>query len=226
MRLMIPIWCCLVVALLGCAHTQPTVSEETPVGTRDEESWSGSIWSQGRADYYLDRRARNVGDIVTVKIIEQASASQEADTQTGRTSNLDAAMDDVFGLPKDYGMANFLSAGQSFSPTVKGNYKRDFQGSGSTVRKNSLALTVTATIVERLPGGNLRIEAKREVKVNREKQYVDLAGIIRPEDISAYNTVLSTQIADAQIRYTGKGVLGDAQGPGWFARILDWIWPI
>jgi flagellar L-ring protein precursor FlgH len=187
---------------------------------------NGSIWKQGMANYYLDRRARNVGDIVTVKIIEEASASQEATTETGRTSDLDAALEDTFGLPKDYGMTNFLASGQSFSPSFKGNYKRDFEGGGTTVRKDKLVLTVTASIVERLPGGNLRIEAKREIKVNREKQHVTLAGIIRPEDISPYNTVLSTQMAEAQIQYTGKGVLGDVQGPGWFARIMDWIWPL
>jgi flagellar L-ring protein precursor FlgH len=216
---------CLVLSLFGCAHTQ-TVSEVPVEGVRDLDGSNGSIWKQGMADYYLDRRARNVGDIVTVKIIEESSASQEATTETGRSSNLDAALEDTFGLPDDYGMSNFLSSGQSFSPTFKGNYKRDFQGGGTTVRKDKLVLTVTASIVEKLPGGNLRIEAKREIKVNREKQHLTLAGIIRPEDISTFNTIFSTQIAEAQIRYTGKGVLGDTQGPNWFARIMDWVWPL
>jgi flagellar L-ring protein precursor FlgH len=216
---------CLVLSLFGCAHTQ-TVSEVPVEGVRDLDGSNGSIWKQGMADYYLDRRARNVGDIVTVKIIEESSASQEATTETGRSSNLDAALEDTFGLPDDYGMSNFLSSGQSFSPTFKGNYKREFQGGGTTVRKDKLVLTVTASIVEKLPGGNLRIEAKREIKVNREKQHLTLAGIIRPEDISTFNTIFSTQIAEAQIRYTGKGVLGDTQGPNWFARIMDWVWPL
>jgi len=225
-RTMSCILLCLVLSLFGCAHTQQTVSEVPDEGVHDVDWSSGSIWKQGMADYYLDRRARNVGDIVTVRIIEEASASQEATTQTGRKSDLDAALEDTFGLPDDYGMSNFLGSGQSFSPTFKGNYNRDFQGGGSTVRKDKLALTVTASIVEKLPGGNLRIEAKREIKVNREIQDVTLAGIIRPEDISAFNTILSTQIADARIRFTGKGVLGDTQGPNWFARIMDWIWPL
>jgi flagellar L-ring protein precursor FlgH len=202
------------------------VSDGPDKAAGDVDWASGSIWKQGMANYYLDRRARNVGDIVTVRIIEEASASQEASTETGRSSDLDAALEDTFGLPDDYGMSNFLASGQSFSPTFKGNYKRDFQGGGTTVRKDKLVLTVTASIVERLPGGNLRIEANREIKVNREKQHVTLSGMIRPEDITVFNTVLSTQIADARIRYTGKGVLGDTQGPGWFARIMDWIWPL
>ncbi len=217
---------CLVLSLVGCAHTTQTVSEVAGPGEGERDGFNGSIWQQGMADHYLDRRARNVGDIVTVRIIEESSASQEASTETGRTSDLDAALEDTFGLPDDYGMTNFLASGQSFSPTFKGNYKRDFEGGGTTVRKDKLALTVTATIVEKLPGGNLRIEANREIKVNREKQQVTMTGIIRPVDITAFNTVLSTQIADARIRYTGKGVLGDTQGPGWFARIMDWIWPL
>ena len=225
MRTMSCVLLCLVLSLFGCAHTQ-TVSEVPVEGVRDLDGSNGSIWKQGMADYYLDRRARNVGDIVTVKIIEESSASQEATTETGRSSNLDAALEDTFGLPDYYGMSNFLSSGQSFSPTFKGNYKRDFQGGGTTVRKDKLVLTVTASIVEKLPGGNLRIEAKREIKVNREKQHLTLAGIIRPEDISTFNTIFSTQIAEAQIRYTGKGVLGDTQGPNWFARIMDWVWPL
>ena len=217
---------CLVLSLFGCAHTRQTVSEAPDDGARGLASANGSIWQQGMANYYLDRRARNVGDIVTVKIVEQSSASQEASTQTGRTSDLDAALEDTFGLPDDYGMSNFLGSGQSFSPTFKGNYKRDFKGGGTRVRKDKLTSTITASVVERLPGGNLRIEAQREIKVNREKQRVTLSGIIRPEDISVYNTVLSTQMADAKIRYSGRGVLGDTQGPNWFARIMDWLWPL
>ncbi len=194
---------CLVLSLFGCAHTKQSVSEVPDEGVRGVDWSTGSIWKQGMANYYLDRRARNVGDIVTVKIIEQSSASQEASTQTGRTSDLDAALEDTFGLPDDYGMSNFLTSGQSFSPTFKGNYKRDFKGSGTTIRKDKLVLTVTASIIEKLPGGNLRIEAKREIKVNREKQHLTLEGIIRPEDITAFNPVFSTQIAEARIRYTG-----------------------
>jgi len=212
----------------GCAHTRASATAEAagaqvlhaPVDP------GGSIWRQGAASHFFDRKARNVGDIVTVNIVEKASAAQEASTETGRTSNMDASLDDIFGLPQNLGMTNFLGSGQPFSPSFKGDYARDFKGSGKTTRKNELVLTVTATVVEVLPSGNLRIRGQREVKVNREKQTVFLEGIIRPEDISPANSVVSTQIADARIKYTGRGVLGDVQGPGWFSRIMDWIWPL
>ncbi len=219
-------WTWSLFLLAGCAHTKertPVVEAPAPISL---EAAGGSIWRQGMAVYYGDRKARNVGDIVTVRIVEEASAKQEASTETGRTSAMDSSLDDVFGLPNDFGMNNFLNSGQPFSPSLKGDYKRSFKGSGTTVRKDKLVLTVTAKVVERLPSGNLRIEARRQIKVNREKQFVTLKGIIRPEDISVTNTILSTQIADAEIRYTGRGVLGDVQGAGWFARIMDWLWPL
>jgi len=218
-----------ILALLftGCAHTKGEVEPEPVVPVIVEEKpTEGSIWKQGMSDWYRDRRAHGLGDIVTVNIVEEASASQEASTQTARDSDLDASLDDTFGLPTDYGIGDFLGAGQSFSPTLKGDYKRGFKGSGSTVRKDKLVASVTATVVEVIPGGNLRIRGKRQINVNREKQFISLEGIIRPDDISASNTVISTKIAEAKIRYSGRGVLGDVQGPGWLARIMDWIWPL
>lgn len=210
----------------GCAHTGASGAPEAAPAVAAPVDPGGSIWRQGAASHFFDRKARTVGDIVTVNIVEEASATQEASTETGRTSSMDASLDDIFGLPQNLGMTNFLGSGQPFSPSLKGDYARDFKGSGKTTRKNELVLTVTATVVEVLPSGNLRIRGQREVKVNREKQTVYLEGVIRPEDISPANSVVSTQIADARIKYTGRGVLGDVQGPGWFSRIMDWIWPL
>lgn len=210
----------------GCAHTGENRTVETAPVVAAPVDPGGSIWRQGAASHFFDRKARNVGDIVTVNIVEKASAAQEASTETDRTSNMDASLDDIFGLPQNLGMTNFLGSGQPFSPSLKGDYARDFKGSGKTTRKNELVLTVSATVVEVLPSGNLRIRGQREVKVNREKQTIFLEGVIRPEDISPANSVVSTQIAEARIKYTGRGVLGDVQGPGWFSRIMDWIWPL
>lgn len=228
MRVGIGCWAAIFAVLAGCAHTQESTMEESLPQTeiRGQGSTSGSIWREGLGDAYGDRRARGLGDIVTVNIVEEASASQEAETSTSRNSVLDAALDDVFGLPNDFGIENFLKSGQPFSPSIKGDYKRDFKGSGSTTRKETLVARVSAKVVQVLPGGNLFIQGRREIKVNREKQFIVLEGVIRPDDISPSNTVASTQIADAKIRYTGRGVLSDVQGPGWLARIMDWVWPL
>lgn len=218
----------LLMLAAGCAHTPEPVPVAAPPTPELYPSAmpSGSLWRQGLGDVYADRKARRLGDIVTVNIVEETSATQEASTDSTRDSGLDAAIKDVFGLPTNFGMYDFLGSRQPFSPTLQGDYKRNFKGSGTTTRKGKLVATLTAKVVEVLPGGNLRIAGRRQVKVNREKQFITLEGIIRPDDISLNNMVYSTQVADAQIKYTGRGVLGDVQGPGWFARIMDWLWPI
>ena len=85
--------------------------------------------------------------------------------------------------------------------------------------------TISAIVTEVLPNGDLRIEGRREVSVNSEKQLMNIGGIVRRVDVDTKNTVLSSAIADARIEYSGLGVLDDVQRPGWFVRILDWVYP-
>jgi flagellar L-ring protein FlgH len=215
----------LVLATGGCAQTRKDAPEIIDLPDPSLHA-NGSIWREGFGDPYGDRRARRLGDIVTVAIVEEASASNQTSTDTGRSSNLDAAITDLFGMPSNFGMTNFAGMGQAFSPTVSGSYGRQFKGSGSTTRKGTLVATVTARVMEIYPGGNMRIAGQRDVRVNREKQRITVEGVIRPEDISFRNTIPSTLIADANVQYRGRGVLSDTGGPGWLSRILDWIWPI
>ena len=88
-----------------------------------------------------------------------------------------------------------------------------------------MTATVAARVVNVLPDGLLRIEGARQTKVNNETQYLVVAGLIRSRDVASDNSVLSTQIADAQISYYGEGVIADKQKPGWLTRLLDNIWP-
>jgi flagellar L-ring protein precursor FlgH len=105
------------------------------------------------------------------------------------------------------------------------NTTNDFSGSGETTRTGSLSATITARIVDVLPNGNLAVEGKRELYVNNEKKEILVQGIVRTKDIAYDNSILSTQIADAKIIYTGIGVVGEKQTPGWLARVLDTVWP-
>jgi flagellar L-ring protein precursor FlgH len=116
----------------GCAHTGATATSEAEgaQALQAQVDPGGSIWRQGAASHFFDRKARNVGDIVTVNIVEKASAAQEASTESGRTSNMDASLDDIFGLPQNLGMTNFLGSGQPFSPSLKGRLRARFQGIG------------------------------------------------------------------------------------------------
>lgn len=217
----------LVIALSGCAtHKQEVRPEVVPyapsVPGPAVPATAGSLWTEQQGGLFYDIKARNVGDIVTVAIYEQASASKEASTATGRETSASADITKFFGLEDNIGRIN-----RSIDPTalVKAGYKNDFTGTGKTSRKEDLLATLTARVIEVLPNGNLRIAGGKTVTVNHEDQIIQLAGIIRPMDISPQNVVDSKYILDANIEYTGNGIISDKQRPGWMVRILDNIWP-
>ncbi len=177
----------------------------------------GSLWNenQSRNFFFQDAKASHVGDIVTVRVVENASGSKAAGTSTSRASNLTASATPFFGLP-----ANTLT-----NLGATGGFENSFEGDGTTTRRGSLTADVTAIVVAVYPNGNMMIEGEREVLINNEKEYLSVSGIVRPEDVLQGNTVFSTVIADAKIEYSGTGVVSDKQRPGWFVRILDFIWP-
>lgn len=212
----------LVLWAWGCSPTlpPPPAWNALPASARLPEAApaEGSLWRPGSrlGDLYSDLRARHVGDVVTVKIVENAEALKSASTKTSRDSSLSASMSSFFGAPLNIG---------GFKPEASGSLKNDFEGSGTTQRKDTLVATMTAKVVDVMPNGLLRVEGYREVLINNERQYIILRGVIRPEDISSDNMVLSSSIADAQIAYAGQGVVSDKQKPGWVGRLLDHIWP-
>jgi flagellar L-ring protein FlgH len=108
---------------------------------------------------------------------------------------------------------------------IDASSKNKFNGKGATSREGTLTGTISVIVTEVLPNGDLRIEGRRDVTVNSEKQLMTIAGIVRRVDVDTKNTVLSSAIADAKIEYSGLGVLDDVQRPGWLVRVLDWIYP-
>jgi flagellar L-ring protein precursor FlgH len=234
----------LFVGLGGCAgsqkniqsEVQPVPAHEIPVyhpvpSSTDNE---GSLW-QTRSSLngmFIDTKARNIGDIVTVKIEESAKASNKASTATERSSGLEAGIDKLFGV-EDWWQNDILSdVGGKLpkinpfgNPSVKGSLKSDFAGDGETTRSGNLSAFITCRVVDVMPNGNLKIVGTREVMVNHENQLIILSGVIRPRDISDTNVILSTFISDAKIAYSGSGVVDDRQRPGWLANLLNNVWP-
>jgi flagellar L-ring protein FlgH len=184
------------------------------------EAKSGSVWKGQLTSLYGDQRAKQVGDIVTVKIVEVSQASEKASTDTSRQSQASAGISNFFGL-------ELKPAGPWTNPgsLINSKMSNDYTGSGETTRTGSLSATITARIMDVLPNGNLAIEGKREIYVNNEKKEILIQGVIRPRDIAYDNSILSTQVADAKIIYTGIGVVAEKQRPGWLARALDFVWP-
>ncbi len=184
---------------------------------------AGSIWNKRTSSIFSDRKAENIGDIVTVLISEQASASKEASTQTDRTTNMSASLPNFFGLENDkiWNGHNPID----LSNLVNADLTNGFDGNGTTTRKEDLNASLTTQVVGRYPNGQLKIRGGKEVMVNNEVQVIFLTGIVRPVDITAANTVSSDKILNARISYTGKGAISDKQEPGWMMRTLDNIWP-
>lgn len=160
---------------------------------------------------YADRIAHQVGDVLTVQIVENTSATAVATTNTKEEYNASLDGGGTSGLSK------FMPFG------AKGSTKSEHKGDGRTVRQGTLTGTLTAKVVELFPNGNMRIEGQKCLVVNGEKQITILRGVVRPEDISPGNVVNSNVIADAEIVFKGKGVLANAERPGIIARIFDWL---
>lgn len=220
-------WCVIVSlglnGFMGCAtHKKPApIKPETSPLVQPQKLSMGSLWEEdnGRAYMFEDRRAGRVGDIVVVQIVEQHRGSKTAKTQADREASYNASMSGgLFGMNQILDtMAEVFDAEAS-----TGN---EFEGEGSTSREDKLTGTIAAQVIEVLPNGDLRIKGKREVTVNSEKQTMTIEGIVRRIDLDTSNTVLSSAVADAEISYTGLGVVDDVQRPGWLMRIWNWVTP-
>lgn len=193
--------------------------KETQVPAED-----GSLWTDDSDlnSLFANQKARKIGDVVTIRIVESSKASNKASTGTDRSSSLSAGIDKFFGAENAYATADPF-----FNPFggISGGFDRSFEGSGKTQRSGDLTAYLTARVVDVLPNGNLVLMGTREVGVNNEKQLITLSGIVRPKDISSDNQIQSIHISDAKISYSGSGVVNDPQQPGWLVRTLDAIWP-
>ena len=221
------LWCVVasvgLLGLVGCAKIQqpPKVETESLILLEPREESLGSLWDpdNGHAYMFEDLRASRVGDIVVVEIVEQHRGSKKANTTADRESNLSAGVSGgAFGI-------NTLTEKFAQYFNVNANTSNDFEGDGSTSREDTLTGTIAAKVVEVFPNGDMRIQGKRHVKVNSETQTMTIKGIIRRIDLDTQNRVLSTAVADADISYTGLGVVDDVQSPGWLTRIFNWLTP-
>jgi flagellar L-ring protein precursor FlgH len=234
----------LLVGFGGCTgnrkNIQPAIQQMPPrkmmvrQPAASVEKNNGSLWQTHSSfnGLFIDTKARNMGDIVTVKIEESAKATNKANTETERTSGLEAGIDKLFGI-EDWWQDEILpdvngkwpKIDPFGNPSVKGSLKSDFKGDGETSRSGNLEAFITCRVVDVMANGNLKIVGTREVMVNHENQLIILSGIIRPRDISDTNVILSTFISDAKIAYSGSGVVDDRQQPGWLANLLNNVWP-
>ena len=229
MKIIFQILACLLLLSACATPEQPLVAIREPLEeiqpSEPEQQEAGSLWQNNDSSMFSDRKAHDVGDIVTVIISEQSSASKEATTSGTRSTNIHAAIPNFFGLENDKLWTTSHNAPIDLNNLVNADFSNSFDGNGSTSRKEDLSAFLTTPVVGRYPNGQLKIRGGKEVMVNNEMQIIYLTGIIRPVDITAANTINSTKVLNARISYTGKGAVSDKQQPGWAMRVLDNIWP-
>jgi len=214
----------LMISALLCGCVTQTTEVKTPafdqqMAKAPNDYSGGSIWQASSVGLVDDYKARRKGDIVTIVIVETASASKAANTGTSRATTVNA------GIPNFMGLEKSLKTFADLSNLINANVASKYAGSGSTSRQETLNATVSAKVIDVLSNGNLLIEGRRNVQVNNEDQLIVINGTVRPTDIAANNTVNSTSIADARISYSGKGIISDRQSPGWLMNVVDKLWP-
>lgn len=211
---------CVVAALLGgCViagdvRPYPTMAPLQPIVPPQAEPTAGAIYAAGPTlQLYSDRRARDVGDLLTITLLENTTAQTSANTATNKESNLSLGTPSILGAPVTLGGKDILSA------TAKG--ARDFTGKGNSAQSNRLQGNVTVTVVQRLPNGNLVVQGQKNLRLNQGDELVQVQGIVRPGDISADNTVPSSRVAEARIVYGGRGPVAQSNAMGWLSRFFN-----
>ncbi|MFW6267265.1 MAG: flagellar basal body L-ring protein FlgH [Halanaerobium sp.] len=166
-----------------------------------------SLWSDNSNDLYQDYPEYNTGDVITVVIEEDASAIQSANSDASQDSNYNS---------EGGGLLDFL-------PFFDFSYSDSETADGATERSGTLEADITTEVIEARDNGNLKIQGKKQVRINGETQTIILEGVIRPQDINFDNEVSSKRVSDANIEYEGQGTVGDKQDPGLLTRLVNFI---
>lgn len=219
----------VVLALAACGsvnhiakYTPKERQYKSPVDLTATASTSnnGSLFSTTHQGNFLfaDQRAMHAGDILTINVVEDANADRSAETNLSREGSASLDIKSFLGLVK-------LLGDRLDTKLLDGENKTDFSGKGETSRTDHVRATVPAMVKQVLPNGNLFIEGHRVILVNEEEHHFYVSGVIRPVDILDDNSIDSSRIADAEIEFTGRGVISEKQSPGWLSRALDLVAP-
>ncbi len=184
---------------------------------------SNSLWRQGSRAFFKDQRAARVGDLVTVRVRVTDRAQFENQTRRSRQNGENLGAESLMGFETQLGKV--LPEDVRADALVGIDSDSSSRGEGSTRRAEQLTTNVAAAVTQVLPNGNMVIEGKQEIRVNFEVRELVVAGVIRPEDIEADNTIDSTKIAQARISYGGRGHLTDVQQPRYGQQVMDILLP-
>ena len=181
---------------------------------------NGSLFSEGAKNTHLlvDFKARNIGDLVFVDVIEASAAEVSSSANRNRDSGTVGGLTGLVGaLP--------IGGAETAGAVIGGLGNRDFSGSGATERSSRVRARITARVIEVLPNGDLRIQAIKLVKINKETEQLAVTGIVRVRDLAADNSIPTIAIGDLRVEFNGKGIASKDNAPGWLYRLFDKINP-
>ena len=181
---------------------------------------NGSLYSDNapNASLLVDFKARRVGDLLFVDVVETSTASVSSGADRSRDSGTNSGISTIAGaLP--------ISGAAAIASSITGLGTREFSGSGSTRRNSNVTARITARVIEVLPNGDLRIQAVKQVRINKETELLAVTGIVRKRDIGADNAIQTISIGDLRVEFNGKGVASKDNAPGWLFRLFDKLNP-
>jgi len=196
----------------------PYYAATIPTASSVPQRTEGSLYqgNYGMA-LYTDRKALNVGDIITVTLSERTVSSKSSGVSVDKESELDFNAGPLLGTNPSF-------RGNTLDTNLSQN--RSFSGDAGADQSNSLQGNITVTVAEVLPNGGLVVRGEKWITINRGDEFIRISGIVRPDDVSPDNTVPSTRLANAQISYSGTGTLADSQSMGWLSRFFNsGYWP-
>jgi len=195
----------------------------SPPSHDDRPAGANSLWRIGAKAFFRDQRASTVGDIITVVIEISDQADIENETIRTRNAGEDSNLTNFLGFEDK--LDSFLPNAVNPESLTDFGSNSTHSGNGEVDRSEDIRVTLAAIVVDKLPNGNLVIQGRQEVRVNFEVRELIIAGIVRPQDITARNTIQHTQIAEARISYGGRGQLTDLQQPRYGQQIYDILFP-
>lgn len=209
------------VVLVGCVNNSPKPDNPyyapvPPSAMIAPKPVNGSIYQSGYGlSLYEDTKARRIGDILTVVLTESTQASKSADNDISKSSSISINEPEVFGQTIS-GLSANIDGGT-----------REFKGESDATQENSLSGNITVTVADVLPNGVLQVRGEKWMTFTNGDEYIRISGLVRPQDITSDNTVVSTKLADARIAYSGTGEFHDANAMGWLSKFfLSPLWPL
>lgn len=212
----------IVLAILCACTSVPATNVHQPMTMRPQPqnmalSGDGAIYqARTMRPLFEDRRARMVGDTLTVLLTETTSASTSGSNNLARTSSASQGISAMGRIPVERLTNNFNVGYES---------NTQFDGSGAASNTNSFSGSITVTVIDVYPNGNLLVSGEKQIAIGRETQYVRLSGVVNPTFLGINNQINSTQVADARIEYKGNGPIDEASAMGWLARFFLSIMP-